>query len=141
MSSLIVKEVEKNEVYHLRQKVLWPQLPLEHCMLDDDDVSTHIGAFVGDDMVGTASLVLGDGWGRLRKFAILPEHRNLGIGTTVIKYVIDTLRRNKMSTFWLDARETAIPFYEKIGMLVEGDRFYKEDIAYFKMSMNIETLN
>jgi len=39
------------------------------------------------------------------------------------------------SVIWLDARENAIGFYVKRGFNIDGGRFYKSGIPYFKMSM------
>ncbi|MDW2035930.1 GNAT family N-acetyltransferase, partial [Vibrio sp. 665] len=41
------------------------------------------------------------------------------------------------AVFWCDARESALRIYQKFGLQKEGERFYKSDIPYFKMSLDL----
>lgn len=43
-----------------------------------------------------------------------------------------------MQYFWCDARESACRFYQRFGLQTEGERFYKSDVAYFKMGVNLQ---
>jgi len=40
--------------------------------------------------------------------------------------------------FWCDARESAIGFYRRFGLQADGERFYKSEVPYFKMSKSVQ---
>ncbi|MFA0154164.1 GNAT family N-acetyltransferase, partial [Vibrio sp. 10N.261.46.C10] len=73
---------------------------------------------------------------RLRKFATLPEFQGQGIGSNVIEHAISNIKDLNIPYFWCDARTTALGFYQKFGMAVEGNEFEKSGIAYYKMSVH-----
>ena len=74
---------------------------------------------------------------RLRKFATASAFQRMGIGTRMLAYVLGVSAENNLTHFWCDARESAICFYERFGMAPEGDRFFKGDVPYFKMSVSL----
>jgi predicted GNAT family N-acyltransferase len=43
----------------------------------------------------------------------------------------------ELTSFWFDARETALEFYKKFEFQTEGERFFKGDVAYFRMSKQL----
>ncbi|MBO1519798.1 GNAT family N-acetyltransferase [Oceanisphaera pacifica] len=72
---------------------------------------------------------------RLRKYATLEEFQGQGIGSAVLNAIFKYLQRQpQVHYFWCDAREETIGFYQRFGMQVEGERFYKSEQAYVKMS-------
>ena len=50
------------------------------------------------------------------------------------------LKQAQLSYFWCDARESAIGFYQRFGMQVQGERFYKSEVAYVKMAVLVADL-
>lgn len=102
-------------------------------MLDGDDNALHIGAFVESQLICVASVFISNRSARLRKFATLPEFQSQGIGGKVISHILQYLLEQSVNEFWCDAREDAVSFYERFGLEIEGERFYKEDVTYFKM--------
>jgi len=51
--------------------------------------------------------------------------------------IIQSLRSNDVKVFWCDARESAVNFYRRFDMQPYGERFYKDDVAYFKMQISL----
>lgn len=87
-------------------------------------------------LVGVAS-VYGDAETvRLRKFAVETEHQ--GMGTALISFVICSVQSCGASVFWCDARESTREFYERFGLSIEGERFYKSNVPYYRMSMHFQ---
>jgi len=119
----------------IRHQVLWANKPIEHCQVEGDEEAEHFGAFVDNVLVGVASIYRDDNQARLRKFAVLPEYQSLGIGSSMIRCVLESFKFSPVEYFWCDARESALAFYEKFGMQVEGERFYKSDVPYYKMKL------
>ncbi|MEZ8312345.1 GNAT family N-acetyltransferase [Vibrio splendidus] len=131
-----IKQLSAIEVLPVRHQVLWPDQPMSFCMVPDDEQATHYGAFVGEQLVCVASIYIQGHEARLRKFATLHDFRGQGIGSNVIDHVISSLKDLNIQYFWCDARTTALSFYQKFGMAVEGSGFEKSGVAYYKMSVH-----
>ncbi|WP_135077009.1 GNAT family N-acetyltransferase [Terasakiella sp. SH-1] len=133
--SPLIQQIEAQDTYLMRHKVLWPDLPLEECMLKGDDVALHFGAFVEDHLIGVLSLFPDNDQSiRLRKFAISPRFQGQGIGLLMLKTVLEELGISGNKSVWCDARANAVDFYRKAGFEIEGNEFLKRNIPYYKMS-------
>ena len=119
----------------IRHRVLWPDKPIEFCCVEGDSTALHFGYFLNNQLVSVASVYLNNNSARLRKFATLPEVQGQGIGTKLLNHVLSTIKHEKINHFWCDARESAIEFYKRFGMQPEGNRFYKAEVPYYKMSI------
>ena len=123
------------EALTVRHQVLWPDKPPSFSMVVGDDAAQHFGIRIDGQLVCVASLYLSERAARLRKFATLPAFQGHGIGTQMLQYLIDTVKHDEqLECLWLDARETALSFYQRFGFVVEGERFHKGEIAYFRVS-------
>jgi GNAT superfamily N-acetyltransferase len=92
---------------------------------DDDPASAHVVATVEDDVVGYARLLTEpDGvTGQIRQVAVRPAWERRGIGSALIAAVLDTAGERGLRDVWLNARLTAVPFYEKLGFRVTSGMF------------------
>lgn len=131
--SIRIQPIDWQSTMALRQQVLWPQKPAEHCRLEGDETANHYGAFCADHLLGVASVFTEDSSARLRKFATAKEHQGKGVGTVLLGHIMEELTTRGYRYFWCDARETAIGFYRRFGLEVESDRFYKSGVAHVKM--------
>jgi len=134
---ITVSPILWQETIYLRHKVLWPTKPPEYCHVDGDKDALHFGAFVNGVLVSVASIYSTNQVARLRKFATLPDYQHQGIGSQLLTHIIKELKKNNHTYFWCDARESALAFYQRFGMQKSGERFYKSEVAYFKMGMTI----
>jgi len=137
LEKIEIKTIAVEQTLELRHRVLWPDKPIEHCMVTGDDVALHFGAFDDEKLVCVASIFTELGAARLRKFATESGYQGLGIGSKVIEMAISRLIKDDIHEFWCDARETATDFYTKLGMQRSGGRFYKSDVPYYKMTMQL----
>ncbi|GAA6208102.1 hypothetical protein NBRC116601_13950 [Cognatishimia sp. WU-CL00825] len=53
-------------------------------------------------------------------------------------HLVALARNLQAQTFWFDARQSALGFYEHHGFQATGDIFYKQDIAYLRMSRRLD---
>lgn len=134
---MIIKTINLEEALPVRHQVLWPDKPIEFCLVDGDEEGIHLGAEIDGKIVSVASLYIANGEARLRKFATLPAFQKQGIGTALIEYALNYLNESNVSIFWCDARESAIGFYQRFGMHTKGERFYKSGVPYFKMRLSL----
>ncbi|MBB3167002.1 GNAT family N-acetyltransferase [Simiduia aestuariiviva] len=125
------------ETIPIRHKVLWPNKPPAFCKIDGDETALHYGVEIDLELVCVASVYVDSEGARLRKFATLAEYQNRGVGSALLKRMLEDARSSKVKRFWFDARESALAFYSRFGFVAEGARFFKEDVPYFRMSINL----
>lgn len=133
---MVIQQVTTKDVLPIRHRVLWPdQLP-SFCEVKEDDSAIHYGALVNGMLVCVASIYyLEARKARLRKFATLPEYQGQGIGSKLIEHLIGDLKSAQTQYFWCDARTSAVSFYQKFGLGIEGEPFQKSGVSYLRMSI------
>lgn len=127
----------------IRHIVLWPNETPEFCKVEGDEDASHFGVMIDNELVCVASVYL-DSYktdsrkrARLRKFATLPAFQGNGVGSFMLEYIIETLKKKKINYFWFDARESALSFYNRFGFTATGECFYKKEVPYYKMHADL----
>lgn len=138
--ALAIRHIDWQQTIPVRHQVLWPSRPPAFSQVENDEQGIHFGAFIGEQLVCVASIFIEADQARLRKYATLAEFQGQGIGSQVLTVIFAYLKQAKLQYFWCDARETAIAFYQRFGMQVEGERFYKSEVAYVKMAAKVVDL-
>lgn len=124
--SVVVRRATRDEILPLRHAVLRPGKPLAAAQWDRDDESIHLGAWVGEKIVGCATVTdEGEAW-RLRGMAVDPAHQGAGVGRAVLEAAIEVVRQAGGSAIQANARTTALPFYEAMGFTTVGEEFVTE---------------
>ncbi|GAM76016.1 acetyltransferase [Vibrio ishigakensis] len=134
-----IEQISWQQTIGLRHAVLWPEKPPEFCHVEDDETGTHFGVFFDARLVCVASLFQSGNSIRLRKFATDHDYQGQGIGSALLEHMLDFAKEQGASNFWCDARESAVPFYSRFGFEPEGERFYKGQVPYFKLSVELES--
>ncbi|BFM51233.1 GNAT family N-acetyltransferase [Marinomonas sp. THO17] len=135
---LNIIKIDAETTLPLRQQVLWPNKSQQECRVNVDDMGQHYGVYLDEKLLCVASVFIDGQSARLRKFATLVEYQRQGIGQFVLSRILDDLKQIGVKVFWCDARESASSLYQRFGMTAASERFYKGDIAYRKMSMNLK---
>lgn len=128
-----IQKISWEQTIPIRHEVLWPNEEPAYCKVEGDEDALHFGVYAHGQLSCVASIYTQDKSARLRKFATLEKAQGKGIGSFMIVYLIRELKNNNVDYLWFDARESAIEFYRRFGFEVEGGRFYKKDVPYFKM--------
>lgn len=84
-----------------------------------DGVVVAYGAYVGDRLVGCATLQSAEGGHFLEYVAVDPSFRNRGIGGLVVSMIEEEARKRGMRELWAKARSPG--FYQRIGFRVLGE--------------------
>lgn len=102
-----------------------------------DDSAQHYLAVVDDtdQPVATARLLP---TGRLTRMAVLPQWRNQGIGSKLLRHVIDHARISGHTRMTLHAQLQAEPFYSRHGFARTGDVFSEAGIAHIAMQCQLD---
>ncbi|MFY0596351.1 MAG: GNAT family N-acetyltransferase [Cognatishimia sp.] len=129
-----IQSIAPRATLPLRQKVLWPDHPIEQSIVEGDEQASHFGGFIDGDLVCVASLFKEAPGIRLRKFATDPTFQGKGFGTQMLDHLLTEATATGAKTFWFDARESALPFYEGNGYTPEGERFFKGDVPYRRIT-------
>jgi len=134
--SMQIKTIALKDTLALRHSVLWPNKPIEFCLVEGDESASHYGIYIEKKLVGVASTYDNSGIVRLRKFAVTQENQGQGLGTALLTHVIDAVRNTGATEFWCDARTTTVDFYKRFGLHIVGNQFFKSEISYYKMSLS-----
>lgn len=100
-----------------------------------DPVSVHALAYdAHGTAVGTGRL-LPDG--HIGRMAVLPAHRGTGVGTALLRALMQEARDRGMRTVELHSQTHAAPFYQRLGFEVVSEEFYDAGIAHVTMRKEI----
>ena len=100
---------------------------------DDDDKScVHVLVTDNSTPIATGRIKMD---GHIGRMAVLKDYRDKGIGSAVLKALIDFSKTLKMKSVYLHAQITAIPFYEKHGFKITSDEFMDAGIPHKTMKM------
>ena len=81
--------------------------------------------------VGTARYRKSSDGIKLERFAVLESARKLGVGSALVDFVLKDLKDEKK--IYLNAQESVITFYKKLGFNSVGNIFYEAEIPHQKM--------
>lgn len=135
---MIIKEIPANETYELRHEVLRPGQPPEACVYegDEDERTFHIGVYLQDRLVCIGSFYQEQEKSlsqhtqyRLRGMATREPERGKGIGSKLIAFAESAMKDKDAEAWWCNARTTAVPYYEKLGLQKVGNEFYIPEIG------------
>lgn len=70
---------------------------------------------------------------KMRQVAVKPEVQRAGVGKALVSFAELWARERGFKRIEMHARFNAVPFYAKLGYLVEGEEFEEVGIPHFKM--------
>ncbi|MCK8515791.1 GNAT family N-acetyltransferase [Methylonatrum kenyense] len=113
--------------------VLEQQVPeeLELDLHDPDCVHWLVRAADGD-AIATARLAPD---GQIGRMAVMPDWRGRGIGSALLRAMVDYAREAGLPTPHLHAQEQALGFYERQGFIAEGPGFDDAGIPHRAMRL------
>ena len=134
----IIKKISAATTFSVRNPILRPNLPVESCRFEGDNLSTtiHLGYYDAEKLVGIVSVFRKSNvnWPykkqiQIRGMAVLTDFQKKGIGEKLIQEIIEIAMKSKIELIWFNARINAVPFYEKIGFHSTGTAFEIEGIG------------
>jgi len=130
---IVENDKEKELVLSIRRIVFIQELNIPENMEinENEDSATYVLANIESEYVGTARWRYTDLGIKLERFAVLSEYRSYGVGTAMTKFILKQLDHSKL--IYLNAQESAISFYEKLGFNLMGPKFDEVGIPHQKM--------
>ena len=142
--------VDRFASWSLRERVFIAEQGIAEAIERDglDDVARHLVAWEATEPVGTARIIGLDGEHRpvafdsatvakIGRMAVLPAKRGLGIGRRLLDAALELARRQGIARAELSAQAYVVPFYERAGFCVEGERYEEAGIFHRKMSRSL----
>lgn len=99
-----------------------------------DSVSRHVLAEAGGRSIGTGRL-LPDG--HIGRMAVLPEWRGQGVGSALLRTLLDMARDAGHEHAVLNAQVRAMSFYRRYGFEPEGGEYLEAGIPHIAMSRKL----
>jgi predicted GNAT family N-acyltransferase len=132
---IFIKPWEKaaKEAYAIRQKVFIEEQGVpEHMELDEyDPGASHVLAYQNAQCIATARLVRLDAKSaQIGRMAVLVSLRGQGIGTAMLKQLIEFALSEGISNLLLHSQVSASSFYEKLGFKAEGPVYQEAGIPH-----------
>ncbi len=124
----MVKSIDYKMTYDIRHQVMWPNRELDYIKLDCDPEGDHYGFYVENTLVSVISVFKTPQGYQFRKFATLQAYQGQGIGSKLLKYVID-----RYSDIWCNARIEKTDFYKKFGLMETESTFIRGGKEYVIM--------
>ncbi len=144
--SVTVKKIDFQELldaYLIRERVFVEEqkVPKEFEIDEFENVCQHYLARDDDGKaIGTARWRKTDRGFKLERFAILKEWRGKGIGSLLVKKVLEDVQANKLNDqelVYLHSQVDAIPLYAKFGFKQVGKQFEECGILHCEMTLTI----
>lgn len=138
---LIVLKADSAELrakaFELRKEVFVVEQNVRHEDEFDEfeESSSHFVALDKDLTVGVARWRRTNDGIKLERFAVKESYRGSGVGSALVKAVIDDINQSEgpKQYLYLHAQLTAVPLYKKFGFKKTGPQFEECNIQHFKM--------
>lgn len=121
--------------YSLRNTILRPGLPVESVHFDGDFAAGtfHLGVFIHQNLACVGSFFLNTFKERsayqLRGMATSQRFQQQGLGRMLMLKAEEIVQATEVQCIWCNARESATPFYSKLGYHTHGDFFMIQGVG------------
>ncbi|MEL7274643.1 MAG: GNAT family N-acetyltransferase [Pseudomonadota bacterium] len=134
---------QRQAAYALRHAVFVEEqnVPVELEIDEHDETDAlHFIALEQGQVVGTARILRKGSIAKIQRVAIAKENRGIGLGHQLMGHLMDYAKTmDRITSIVLDAQTDALPFYEKLGFVSEGDVFDDAGIPHRTMRYVLES--
>ncbi|MEM9734447.1 MAG: GNAT family N-acetyltransferase [Pseudomonadota bacterium] len=134
---------QREAAYQLRYEVFVEEqnvpVELERDEHDETD-AVHFIAIQADNVVGTARIIRKGTAAKVQRVAVAKSHRGTGLGRSLMRHLMEFAPSMEgIDAIVLGAQIDALPFYEKLGFVAEGDVFDDAGIPHRTMRYALES--
>jgi N-acetylglutamate synthase-like GNAT family acetyltransferase len=124
------------ELVEFRRQILRTPLGLDFTprQLTEEQADIHIAAYFEGELVGCVVLTdVNSSVVRLRQMAVRPDHQGRGVGAQIVSFAEKSAAERGYREIILNARDTAVHFYERAGYAATGQVFTEVTIPHRRM--------
>ena len=110
--------------------VVEQSVPSEIEMDGKDSDCIHFLALKKSKPIGAARL---QKYGKIERVSVLREYRSKGIGTAIMKRVIESAKDLNVEKIYLHSQMDSKIFYQRLGFIELGQIFYEANIPHIEM--------
>jgi GNAT superfamily N-acetyltransferase len=147
MTEPLVVEVEADETYDLRRRVLRESRPASDVSFPEDHVpgALHLGVAGADGALRAVASFSPQPTphrpdaraARLRGLAVEPPFQQAGVGRRLLDAAVERLREQGFQVVWANGRDGALGFYTRLGWRVLGDGFAISGIPHHVVLLDL----
>jgi len=130
---------QREDAFAVRIKVFVDEqgIPREEELDELDATAVHCVAYDGGTPVGAGRLLVGDGYGKIGRMAVLPAYRGRGIGAELLAALEQEGLDRGIRHFRLSAQLHARDFYQSCGYTPFGDIYDEVGIPHIAMEKRV----
>lgn len=103
-----------------------------------EDRELHLAVFAEDELMACLVLTpLADGQIKMRQVAVQAGQQGQGLGRKLVEFSEVVARERGFTRMVLNARDTAVPFYLRLGYAIEGEPFEEVTIPHRHMAKDL----
>lgn len=122
-----------NKALEIRQQVFIEELSVDPTLeIENEEFCRFYLIFIDDKPAGTARWRETEKGIKLERFALLPEFRNQGTGTILLKRILDDVTPF-YKKIYLHSQLNAVSYYQRQGFVKSGDIFTEAFIQHYLM--------
>lgn len=131
--NIVTTDQDYRDCLYIRNKVFIEEQNINKKLeYDDKKVNAiYIVAKINLIAIGTARYRSTEIGMKLERFAVLKEYRGLGVGKSLVSFLVKILKSEK--NLYLNSQKKVAGFYKKLGFKIRGDVFYEAKIPHYKM--------
>ena len=144
MSNLIYKLVSSDEelqgAFTVRQHVFVLEQSISEELEYDglDNEALHVAVKDGDKIIATARVRFPEpGQAKIERMAVLKDYRRRGVGTEIMAFLNEQLKKRPVEQAILHAQWEVIAFYKSCGFKEKGAPFMEAGIKHMVMEKRI----
>jgi phosphoribosylformimino-5-aminoimidazole carboxamide ribotide isomerase len=115
-----VQVAKLDDVWPLRQEVMYPELTIDAVKLHDDAGGSHFGIYEDNQLLSVVSVFERNGEMQFRKLATRRDKQGKGLAWLLLQHVLQLAEQKKVTRLWCNSRLSATGLYEKMGMQQSG---------------------
>jgi predicted GNAT family N-acyltransferase len=89
---------------------------------------------LGGDAIGCGRLLAN---GHIGRVAVLPQWREQRVGTAIMETLLAEARAQELPRVDVDAQTQAMPFYQRLGFVEQGEEFMDAGLPHIKMTLEL----
>ena len=131
--NIVTTDQDYRDCLYIRNKVFIEEQNINKKLENDDKKvsAIYIVAKINLIAIGTARYRSTEIGMKLERFAVLKEYRGLGVGKSLVSFLIKILKSE--NNLYLNSQKKVAGFYKKLGFKIRGDVFYEAKIPHYKM--------